>query len=133
MDSPGVYVLAAVAVTVPLTSQAFTPIGDLDGIQSANLLCEMIGGTGGSSIDVLAQTSFDGGTTWLDVAHFSFTSTAGKQYAVLNALASKAITSYAALSGAGVNDGLLGDMMQGLITSVGIYTNTTVSLRLHAK
>lgn len=134
MDNPGVFVLAAIAVTTPLTSQPFAPpIDDLDGIEAANLLCEMIGGTGGNSIDVLAQTTFDNGTTWLDVAHFSFANTAGKKYATLNALASKTVTPYSALAAEGVNDGLLGDMMQAVITSVGTYTNTTVALRLHAK
>jgi hypothetical protein len=133
MDNPGVSVLAAAAVTVPLTAQAFSPIDDLDGIQAANLLCEMTGGTAGTSIDVLAQTSFDDGTTWLDVAHFTFNNTGSKKYVVLNALASKAVTAYSALGAEGVNDGLLGDMMQAVITTVGTYTNTTIALRLHAK
>ena len=133
MDNPGVFVLAALAITTPLTAQAQSPIVDLDGISAANLLCEMVGGTGGTSVDVLVQTTFDGGNTWLDVAHFSFTNTAGKKFATLNALASKGVTAYAALAAEGVNDGLLGDQLRGVITSVGTYTNTTVALHVHAK
>lgn len=133
MDNPGVFDLAVTAVTTALPAQAFTPITGLDGIEAANILCEMLGGTSGTSIDVLAQTSFDGGNTWLDVAHFSFTSTAGKKSAVLDASASKGVTPYSALAAEGVNDGLLGDQLRGVITSVGVYTNTSVALRVHAK
>jgi len=135
MDNAGVYDLAVTAVTAPLTSQVYTPITGLDGISAACLECELLGGTGGTSIDVLAQTSFDGGTTWLDVAHFTFTTAPAKKFAVINSLASKGVTAYSALSAQAdaVNDGLLGDQLRAVISSTGTYTNTTVALRAHAK
>lgn len=133
MDNSGVFVLIAESVTSPLAVVPFNAVDSLDGISAANLLCEMLGGSGGTSIDVWAQTSFDKGLTWLDVAHFSFLTSAGKKSVVLNALASKGVTAYSALGSEGVNDGILGDQMRGVITSVGTYTNTSVALRLHAK
>ena len=43
--------------------------------------------------------------------------------------AAKAIASYVALSSEGVNDGLISDRLRAVISSVGIYTNTTLSIR----
>lgn len=133
MDNPGVYTLIAQGITTPLSAQAFTPITELDGISAANLACVMLGGSGGTTIDVLAQTSFDDGMTWLDVAHFSFTTSSETKFATLNALASKAVTVYAPLGSEGVNDGLLGNQFRGVITSVDTYANTSIALYLHAK
>jgi len=135
MDNAGVYTLATAAITTALTAEAFNPITDLGGMSAACIECELLYGSGGTTIDVVAQTSFDGGTTWLDIAHFTFTTAAAKKFAVINSIASKAVTAYSALSAQAdaVNDGLLGDQLRGVITSVGTYTNTTVALRAHVK
>lgn len=133
MKNPGVYSLFASAITAALTAQAQTSIDDLAGMKSATLVAEMLGGGSGTSIDLVAQTTFDGGETWLDVARFTFANTAGKKYATLNASNAKGVTAYAALGSEGVNDGMLGDALRAVVTSVGAYVNTTASLRVHAK
>ena len=129
MLNPGVYTLCSAAITAAITGQAQTAIVDLDGMAAANLLCELLGGSGGSTIQALVQTSFDGGTTWLDVARFDFATTAGKKFANLQSAAAKAITAYAALSSEGVNDGLLGDRLRAVLTTTGTYANTTLTVR----
>jgi len=126
----GVYTLVATGITTPLTAAAQTPITALDGATSATLTAVFGYGSGGTSADVLVQTTLDGGTTWLDVAHFSFTTASATKYANLSGLTPKGITSYAALAGEGVNDGLLGNQLRAVITSVGIYANTTLSVRV---
>ncbi len=133
MVTPGVYVLAATAITTALTNSAQTAITSLDGMSSANLVAELLGGTAGTTIVGLVQTSFDG-TVWLDVARFDFNTadsppTAGKKYCVLQTNAAKSVTEYAALAVEGMNDGLLGDRLRAVLTSTGTYTDTTLSIR----
>lgn len=129
MNSPGVYTLAALGITTALATQAQTPTTGLDGMSAVTLEAEVLGATGGTTISVLVQTSFDGGTVWLDVARFDFTTSAAKKWCVLQGLAAKAIASYAALASEGVNDGLLGDELRAVITSTGTYANTTLAVR----
>jgi hypothetical protein len=129
MLTPGTYDLATLAITTALANSAQTPIVDLAGMSAANLLFEMLGGTGGTSIDALVQTSFDDGTTWLDVARATFLTVAGKKRCVLQNDAPLGMTAYAALAAEGVNDGLLGDRLRAVITTVGTYSNTTLSVR----
>lgn len=133
MLNAGIYDLCSKAITTALAAEAQTAIIDLDGMSSADLLCEMLGGTSGTSIAAVVQTTFDDGTTWLDVARFDFTNTAGKKYANLQTIAAKGITAYAALGSEGVNDGLLGDQLRVVLTTVGTYSNTTLAVRAHAK
>lgn len=129
MDDPTVYTLFAGAVTTAKTAEVETPITGLDGMSGLSLLCELLGATGGSTISAWVQTSFDGGTTWLDIALFTFTTSAAKKWCVLQTVAAKAVASYAALAAEGVNDGLLGDRLRVVLTTTGTYTNTTISLR----
>lgn len=129
MDDPGDYTLYAQAITGALTAQAQTVIVDLDGMGAVTLVAEFLGGTGGTSVSAVVQTTLDGGTKWLDIARFDFTNTAATKWCNLQALAAKAIASYVALASEGVNDALLGDRLRAVITSVGTYTNTTLNLR----
>lgn len=129
MFNPGTYDLFTLAITTALTNSAQTPIIDLDGMSSANILFELLGGAGGTSINALVQTSFDDGVTWLDVALKTYANTAVKTRCVLETRAAMAMTDYAALTVTGANNGLLGDRLRAVITSVGVYTNTTLNIR----
>lgn len=125
---PGVYTLCAASITAARTNDEQTEITALDGLVSVTLLAEMLGGTGGTSISALVQTTFDG-VTWLDIARFDWTNTASKKWCVLQGNAAKAIATYVALAAEGVNDGLLGNELRVVLTTVGTYTNTTVAVR----
>lgn len=129
MDSPGVYTLAAVNLTVALSAQAQSRLEDLDGIAGVTLECDFNYGSGGTTCIVLAQTSLDGGTVWLDIARFDFATASRKAVCNLSGLLSKAVTTYAALSAEGVMDGVLGPMLRAVVSSTGTYVNTTVALR----
>jgi hypothetical protein len=129
MVNPGTYDLCTLAITTALTNSAQTPIVDLDGMAAANLLFELIGGTGGGTISALVQTSFDDGNTWLDISLKTYTNTAVKTRCVLENNAAAAMVDYAALVATGVNNGLLGDRLRAVITSTGTYTNTNLSIR----
>jgi hypothetical protein len=129
MDAPGIYTLASKAITTALTANEQTAIVDLDGMEAANLIFEFLYGSGGTTAMALVQTSFDGGTTWLDIARADFTTAAAKKYCNLQAIAAKAMTTYAALSSEGLNDGLLGNRLRCVITTTGTYVNTTLAVR----
>lgn len=129
MDNPGVYTLVALDLTAALTAQAQTSVDGLDGIAAVTLVAEFAYGSGGTTCAVLAQVSFDGGATWFDIARFDFLMVTRRAWCVIEGLAAKAVTVYATLAAEGVNNGLLGPMIRGVVTSTGTYVNTTVSLR----
>jgi len=129
MDNPGVYALFAGQITAALTAQAQTPIIDLDGMTAVTLEASLGYGSGGTSCSAVVQTTFDEGTTWRDVARFDFTTSTRVATANLSGLTAKASATYASLASEGVNDGLLGDQLRVVLTSVGTYVNTTLSVR----
>lgn len=133
MRNPGVNTLAAITLTTALSAVTYTAVTAKDGIRSLNLVCNFNYGSGGTTCKVKVQTSFDGGTTWYDIAQFDFTTASAKKWCVLQVAAAKAIAAYTALSAEGVNDGLLGPRFRASITSTGTYAGgTTVDLRMHS-
>lgn len=136
MNNPGAYSLAVLEITTALAAQAQTAIESLEGMLAMNLVCRFTyGGSGGTSVGAVVQTSFDGGTTWFDVARFDFLTASAVKYANLSGLTYKAAaTAYSALSAEGQNDGLLGPRVRAVVTSVGTYSSgTLLDLRLSAR
>lgn len=134
MNNAGAYTLFAGQITAALSSQAQTAIEDLDGMLACNLVARFVYGSGGTSVAAVVQTSFDGGTTWMDIARFDFTTLNATKYANLSGLTYKAAAAYAALGSEGQNDGLLGPMVRAVITSVGTYAGgTLLDLRMVAR
>lgn len=128
MQNPGTYPLAVLGITTALTAQVQTPIDDLDGVTAVTIECAFQYGSGGTSLSALVQTSLDEGITWRDVARFDFTTVSDVRYSNLSGLTPKVNVAYVALASAGVIDGLLGDQLRAVITSVGTYVNTTVGI-----
>lgn len=129
MDNADVYTLVATEITAPLTAQAYTPITNLQGMRSAGIVAFFQYGSGGVSLTAKAQTSFDGGTTWDDIAEFNFTTVTDKKRAGVGMGSSYDPASIPGLSSETIVDSLLGDRLRAVITSVGTYVNTTLSLR----
>jgi len=127
--NPGVYTLASVAITAPLTASVQTPIVNLEGLTGVTLDVAFGYGSGGTTAVVVVQTSSDGGTIWRDVAYFAFTTASASKYANLSGLTPKSVAAYAALAMDGVNDGLLGDQLRAVITTTGTYVGTTLAVR----
>ncbi len=129
MENPGLYTLFAGEITTALTNEASEAIVDLDGMNAVSLVAKLGYGSGGTSIAAKVQVSLDG-TTWLDVARFDFTTASATKVANLSGLTAKSAAAYAALGSEGVNDGLLGDRLRAVITSVGTYAGgTTLDIR----
>lgn len=127
--NPGVYTLASRAITVPLSAEAQTVIDSLDGMTAISLEASLAYGSGGATCIAVVQTSFDGGTTYRDIARFDFATATAVKQCNLEGLLSKAIAAYVALASEGVIDGMLGDRLRVVITSTGTYVNTTLTVR----
>lgn len=129
MNNPGNYSLASLGITTALSSSTQTAITDLEGVGSVTLEAVFAYGSGGSTCNVVVQTTLDDGQTWRDVARFDFATSSAVKHANLSANSSKAVTSYSALSGEGVYDAVLGNSVRAVISSSGTYANTTISLK----
>lgn len=132
MNNPGAYTLAAAQITTALVGQTQTAIDDLDGMSAITLTAELAYGSGGTSASAVVQSTLDG-VTWFDIARFDFTTASAKKWCVLQGLAAKAVTAYAALDAEGVNDGLLGTQLRAVLTTVGTYVNTVLSVRVSVR
>ena len=123
----GVYSLVSTQVTAPLTALAQTPITDLDGMSAVTIEANFQYGSGGTSVSAVVQTTLDG-TNWRDVARFDFTTASRVARANLSALTPQSAATLSALAAEGVNDGFLGKGLRAVLTSVGTYENTTLSV-----
>lgn len=128
MDSPGLKSLAALPITVAQSATALSAQNGLAGMTAVTLEASFQYGSGGTSCSVAVQTPFDD-TNWRDIARFDFTTVTAVKHCNLEGLLSKAVTTYAALASEGVYDGVLGDQLRAVITSVGVYANTVLSVR----
>lgn len=85
-------------------------------------------GSGGTSADAYVQTSFDGGTTWVDIANFHFTTASG--ILIYNLSPNTVITTgYVPTDGTlaanTAHDGLIGTVFRVKWTTVGVYAGNT--------
>ena len=133
MDNAGVFTLFAGGITTAMASVAQTPIDSLDGLTALTLEFAFGYGSGGATCSATVQTSFDGGTTWRDIARADFTTASAVKHCNLEGMLSKAMTSYAVLNSEGVYDGVFGNMLRAVITSTSTYANTTLSVRASAR
>lgn len=130
MDNAGVYTIAALQIGAAQPQSLLTPTTDLDGMTAVTLDVDFEYGSGGSTVSVIVATSFDGGTNWRHIARFDFTTATAKKQCNLEGLLSKGVTAYQDLATEGVNDGILGNMLAAIVTTIGTYANgTTLSVR----
>jgi hypothetical protein len=86
------------------------------------------GGSGGTSATAFLQTSFDGGTTWCDIACFAFTTSSATKIcnlSSLTAVATQATPTNGSLANNSCVDGFLGPVLRVLVTTVGTYAGGT--------
>lgn len=121
--------LYSATLTVALTAvaQAAAIIGPAKFIE---LFANFVYVSGGTSADVYIQTSIDGGTTWFDIANFHFlTTTAKKMSAIVidpaTAFTAGTVPGSGALAANTVLNGIIGDRIRALVTTVGTYGGGT--------
>lgn len=85
-------------------------------------------GSGGTTAAAYIQTSFDGGTTWFDVANMAFTTTTLTKVGAITlsqAAAAPATPTDGTLASNTINQGLLGDRVRIKLTTTGTYAGGT--------
>jgi hypothetical protein len=84
--------------------------------------------SGGTSLNAYLQTSFDDGTTWVDVANHAFLVTTATKISVVNRAIAPAAQAFApgdgALTGDTIIQGTLGDRVRLKVVIVGTYVGT---------
>lgn len=82
---------------------------------------------GGTTAKAWVQTSFDGGTTWMDIANFAITTSSATRLFHLTpvAVTSIATPGDAALADNTAVNGFLGDRVRVKLTTTGTYTGAS--------
>lgn len=131
--------LYSATITTAIAAAGQTPVIGITPFKYLALQAIMGVGTGGTSIDGWVQTSIDGGASWFDVANFHFLTTPGTK---LSAVVWDPATPFTAGTAPGsgalaantVLNGILGDRVRALITTVGTYSGgTTFAINVVAK
>ena len=130
--------LYSATITAAISGVGQTPVV----VGPSKVLClqaKFVYGSGGTTAKVWVQTSLDGGTTWFDVACFSFTTATATKVSSVVAVPSTPMTP-ATVPGSGaltadtVLNGTIGDRIRALVTTTGIYAgDTTLTLDVVAK
>lgn len=110
-------------------------LAGLGDIAAACIQCNFTYGSGGTSVKIVIETTFDQGSTWIEVARFAFTTASAEKLFNLSAMTAK-IAAYTpvALSDDTAVDGILGDRWRARKIVVGTYAgNSSVSVRMQAR
>lgn len=96
-------------------------------VESLTLQAVFTYGSGGTNATAYVQTTFDGGTTWMDIACFQFTTATAKHLFHLTAAAVTSIATPgdAALTANTCVNGFLGDQFRVKLTTTGTYAGGT--------
>jgi hypothetical protein len=122
--------LLSLVITSAISPAAVTPVYQATSGEPHNLTLQaaFTYGSGGISVDVYVQTSFDGGTTWVDIANFHFDhSTASGIYNLTRAtsVTSQVTPTDGTLAPNTAIDGLLGSQFRLKYKSSGTYAGGT--------
>jgi hypothetical protein len=125
---PSTLQLMSETITTAQTASTKTAVSNLARAKSCAFYINFTYGSGGTSVDVYIQTSFDGGTTWIDIAQYSGTTASQKRAYNLSAL-TPVTTIYTPTDGSMTantcKDGFIGDQLRVKFTSVGTYAGST--------
>lgn len=125
---PATLALMNETITTAQAAVTKTAVTGLAKAKALTLHCIFTYGSGGTSAKVWVQTSFDGGTTWVDIANFAHTtSSLSRAYNLsgLTALTSVYTVTDGTLADDSCKDGLIGDQLRVKFTSVGTYAGST--------
>lgn len=127
--------LPATTITTAVTGTTTTPVTRLAGMSYLMVKALFTYGSGGTTVKAWIQTSFDGGTTWVDVMNFAFTTASGDKVSaacIFIAPATQAATpTDGTLADNTINQGTLGDRIRVKYTTTGTYAGGS-SLKLDA-
>lgn len=95
-------------------------------------------GSGGTTAKAYVQTSLDGGTTWVDIACFAFTTATASKVSALTAHVAPGTQAFTPTDGTltdnTVVNGVLGDRFRCKLTTTGTYAGgTTIAVHMTTK
>ena len=128
--------LAPTAITAAVTGAVGPVVRLRGGVHTLAVQAIFTYGSGGTTVKAWVQTSLDGGTTWVDVACFAFTTSSARRISVLHLAtpaAANVTPSDGALADNTILDGVLGDLIRVKYISTGTYANTSLTLAALAK
>lgn len=126
-DGANLTLLDTTTITAAVTGVTTTPIADLDGVKYIGLIGVFTYGSGGTTLKVWLQTTFDNGVTWVDVLNLAYTTaTLTKVGSVATYIGlTPATPTDATLADNTANQGLIGDQIRLKYTSTGTYAAST--------
>jgi hypothetical protein len=120
--------LESTTITTAVTSTS-TAVALPDNVTRITLQCKFVYGSGGTAAKVYVQTSFDRGSTWVDIACFAHTTASLTRLYALNCFSSSITDIYTATDGSLADDtakkGLVGDRLRVKYVTTGTYAGST--------
>lgn len=126
--------LAATTIAAAVGPIATTPVLLLTGMNYLGVQGTFLYGAGGTTVKAWIQTSFDGGSTWVDIINLPFTTAASRVTAAVSTGVTAGTAPVAATDGTAADsaivNGVLGDRVRVKYVTTGTYTGAT-SLAIH--
>ncbi len=119
--------LVSETITTALTAVIRSTTGGLYGMKSLTVEANFVYGSGGTNLKAWIQTSLDGGSNWIDIANFAFTTTSGRKISTvdIDAVATAVVPTDGTLADDAIVDGILGDQLRVKLTTTGTYAGST--------
>lgn len=129
--SDGASLLWTKTITTAITAPGETQ-GTMTGLSNADQIVVsgvFVYGSGGTTAKAWLQTSFDNGTTWVDVASLAFTTSTATKVSALSANIAPASQAFAPTDGSltdnTVVNGAIGDRLRVKVITSGTYAGST--------
>jgi hypothetical protein len=127
-DGRRIVFIAPATVTQAAATYTTTPVLYLAGMMYVAFETIFTRASGGTTLDAYLQTSFDGGTTWVDIANHSYVTTGASKISACNGYIAPASQGFApgdgALAANTIIQGALGDRLRLKYVVVGNYVGT---------
>lgn len=125
--------LPQLAITSAISSPLVTAAMQIRSGAPRNLAIQanFVYGSGGTSVDAYVQTSLDGGSTWIDIAQFHFTTASARKIVNLSSFTaetSQVTPTDGAMTANTAQDGVLGSQLRVKYQSAGTYAATTLQI-----
>jgi hypothetical protein len=126
--------LPTVTITTAVTALVGETVFVPQGATALSIQGTFVYGSGGTTAKVWVQTSLDGGTTWIDIANFAYTTSSLRNVnsvRIITAVGANYTATDGTLADNTIKDGILGDRVRVKWTTTGTYAGGT-TLKLDA-
>src|SRR5262245_27822426 len=117
-----VVLIPTTAITTAVTAIVGDTVQVPKGARNLTVRAQLVYGSGGTTAKAWVQTSLDGGTSWIDVMCFAFTTSSATKVSGVRediALAAAYTPTDGSLADDTIKDGLLGDLVRVKWTTTG--------------